>query len=124
MLTYWDSRAYGNNGTRTKVSKARGKSSTGCTFGLDEKRLSDYLLRECQEFFGISAITVVPALQALHFFTEYLVARGGMDSTRAAQLQAFAQREFDVIKKEVGENSAPYRIYPTYAALVGRMEPC
>jgi hypothetical protein len=124
MLTYWDSRAYGNNGTRTKGSKASGKSSTDCTFGLDEKRLSDYFLGECQEFFGISAITVVPALQALHFFTEYLVARGGIDSTRAAQLQAFAQREFDVIKKEVGENSAPYRIYPTYAALVGAMEPC
>lgn len=125
MLKYWGWLADANGGaTRAgrKGSKASGKANSRGTFGLDEGRLREYLNECCREFFGIGAYAVLPALQAFHYFTEYLVARSWLDGTRAAQLQGFAERDFEVIRQQVGADTTPFRIYPTYAALIGGMD--
>jgi hypothetical protein len=102
-----------------KGSKAAGKVKSRGTFGLDGDCLREFLNDYCWNIFGIRAITAVPALQAYHYFTEYLVARGRLDDTRAAQFQEFSARNFEVIRKHVGADSPPYRLYPTYAELIG-----
>ena len=117
MLNYWHWAKNSKKGGHTGGKKG-GKTKVVASFGPDAGILHDYLDDYCRDFVGIRTVTVVPVIQAFHYFTEYLVARGHLDGVQAGQLQTAARLEFERIWKMVDDSNPVYRIYPTYERLI------
>jgi hypothetical protein len=123
MLNYWhwtekkDGNSGGKSGEKKKGKKS-GKTKAADTFGLGAGCLRDFLSDYCQDFFGIRTAAALPAMQAYHYFTEYLVARGHLGEVQASQLHTDAGAEFECIRGVVGDNNPAYRVHPTYEELI------
>ena len=117
MLNYWYWAENERKGGKTGGKKG-GKTKVVESFGPDTGAFRDYLDDYCRDFFGIRTVTVLPAIQAFHVFTEYLVARGHLGDVQAGQLQTAARVEFERIRKLVDDSNPAYRTCPSFERLI------
>ena len=117
MLNYWYWAENAKKGGKASGKKG-GKTKVVASFGLDAGTLRDYLDDYCRDFFGIRSVTVLSTIQAFHYFTQYLVARGHLAGALASGLQTAAKGEFERIVNWLDDSNPAYRIYPTYERLI------
>lgn len=112
LLNYWywaeKKRKGGNKGAKREPAR----------FGLKAGRLREYLGECCRDFIGIRTLQALPTIQAFHYFTEYLVARGRLAEGEAGKSQAEAAGCYADIRKGVDPCDPAIRIYPTHEALI------
>jgi hypothetical protein len=112
LINYWywaeKKRKGGNKGAKREPAR----------FGLKAGRLREYLGECCQDFLGTRTIQALPTIQAFHYFTEYLVARGHLAEGEARKSQTEAAGCYADIRKGVDPCEPAIRIYPTHEALI------
>jgi hypothetical protein len=112
LLNYWywaeKKRKGGNKGAKREPAR----------FGLKAGRLREYLGENCRDFLRILTLQALPTIQAFHYFTEYLVARGHLAEGEARKSQAEAAGCYADIRKGVDPCDPAIRIYPTHEALI------
>jgi Protein of unknown function (DUF1186) len=91
-------------------------------FGLNEKRLDHYLAQGCRDFIRLKPVQSLSTLQALHYFTEYLVAQGYFNAAEAGRWQSVAARFFETLQDVMDVSDPTSGMFPTYAALVAGPE--
>lgn len=113
LLNYWY-----RPGSSKKSGKKGGQRHVAADFRLKPDALRNYLEKCRHGIFGIDALQVVSTLQAFHYFTEYLVARGHLDEVAAGRLQAVAAGSFETFRGLVGRDAPAFLIHPTYEGLI------
>lgn len=112
LLSYWEWAEKKRKGGNKLAKKEPAR------FGLKTDRLREYLWDRCRDFFGIRTMQALPTIQAFHYFTEFLVARGLLGEDEAGKSQAEAAAAFAAIRKVAAPRAPAIHICPTYAALI------
>jgi hypothetical protein len=117
-LTWTTARYLGDRLLALWTWKGAKKAKRGSAFRLDTTQLDRYLAQACRDLICVYGVQAMSTLQAFHYFTEYLMAHGGLTAADASSLQSGCARLFETLRGAVDATDPAFSLCPTYDALI------